>query len=151
MRTHRAPTKPTTVKKFRYRGYFGRPAWCRLEVLPLPDGRTAVVATERRDNPGTSITNVAEYLASRVCDRFSIDPDRLVWIEHYGYPPPPGGTKPPKREYDRVTFTRLAQSPVRWSAAVLRHKPDGWPGVFEDPEWRPMQEGDWRELGLEPR
>jgi len=34
---------------------------------------------------------------------------------------------------------------------VLRAKPAGWPGHFDEPQWRPMKEEDWRDLGLEAR
>jgi hypothetical protein len=107
-----------------------------------------VIATELQDNPGTSITNIAEHLASHVCERFAIDPDKLVWIETYGYPAP--GDR--ERTYDRVTFTRRTQ-PERtiWFPTVTRSQPDGWPGYFAEPDWRIMSDGDWRSLGLEPR
>ena len=137
------------LDRFRFRGFGGREAWCSLEILPLADGRTAVVATELADNPGTSVTNVAEHLASHVCDRFGIDPDRLVWIEHYGYPPAVDPRKP--REFEFVTFTRRRPEGVWWFPAVLKAKPDGWPGYFEEPQWRPMTDRDWRALGLPPR
>lgn len=42
-----------------------------------------VIATELSDNPGVSVTNFAEGLATLVCRRFSIDPEKLIWIEHY--------------------------------------------------------------------
>lgn len=134
------------IDRFDYRGFFGRPAWCGLEVIPLEDGRTVVIATELEDNPGTSVTSVAEHLASHVCDRFGIDPDRLVWVEHYVYP---SATRPGEpRAFEMVNFRRLPPPAIRWLEAVLRHHPSGWPGFFEDPEWRPMGDRDWQALGL---
>jgi len=35
------------------------------------------------DNPGASVTNVAEQLATCVCQHYGIQPADLVWIEHY--------------------------------------------------------------------
>ena len=64
----------------------GRLTVCRLEILQSQDGRTTVIATEREDNPGTSVTNIAEHLAAHVHDCFGIEPEKLVWIEHCGYP-----------------------------------------------------------------
>jgi hypothetical protein len=138
--------KQRKIEKFCFRGLNGCAAHCDLEILRLADGRTLVIATERKDNPGASVTNVAEHLASYVCDRFGIDPDRLVWIEHYAYP----GTVNPKRdrEYDRVTFRRRTPELIRWSESILQCHPDGWPGYFEKPDWRPMKEKDWLELGI---
>ena len=135
--------------QFRFRGFHGQEAFCRLEILPIADGRTVVIATELEDNPGTSITNVAEHLASHVCDQFQIDPQRLVWIEHYGYASPAGSKDP--RTYDLVTFERRPPEGVVWAPAVLRSKPDGWPGYFDEPDWRVMTDADWKSLGLDPR
>ena len=136
------------IDDFSFQGFHGQPARCALEILPLSDGRTAVIATELEDNPGTSITNVAEHLASHVCDRFGIAPEALVWIEHYGYPPP-GSSR--KRTYDLVKFRRRPCEPITWASAILRWKPNDWPGHFEKPDWRPMTGEDWKAMGLPPR
>lgn len=137
------------LERFQYRGFHGCRCVCSLEILSLGDGRTAVIATELQDNPGTAITNVAEHLASEVCDRFGIEPEKLVWIEHYGYAS--SVTVGRERTYDRVSFRVRKADAFQGSAAVLRSKPDGWPGYFEEPQWRPMKDEDWRELGLPPR
>ena len=137
------------IERFEFRGFHGCKCVCDLELFPISDGRTVVIATERDDNPGTSITNVAEHLASYVCDSFGIDPEHLVWIEHYGYP---DRVNPKRaREYDLVTFSRRKPERIQWSEAVLRSKPSGWPGHFDEPQWRPMKEEDWRDFGLEAR
>jgi hypothetical protein len=140
---------PRKIDQFRFRGFHGCQCVCDLEIIPIADGRTVVIATEREDNSGTSVTNVAEHLASFVCDSFGIDPEKLVWIEHYGYPSALSPQRP--REYDLVTFQRRAPEQIRWAPSVLRMHPDGWPGYFDEPAWRPMQEDDWRGLGIEPR
>ncbi len=137
------------IERFEYRGFRGCQSFCDLEIIPVKDGRTVAIAIEREDNRGTSVTNVAEHLASYVCDRFRIDPEKLVWIEHYGYPDPVNPKRP--REYDIVTFERREPERIRWSDTVLRANPYGWPGYFQDPVWRPMREEDWNALGLEPR
>ncbi|MEM6628856.1 MAG: hypothetical protein AAF694_04255 [Bacteroidota bacterium] len=68
------------IEKYKFKGYFNRKAWCHLIV---DDDASVVVATERADNPGTSITNGVEALANQVCQEFSIDPQKLIWIERY--------------------------------------------------------------------
>ena len=138
-------TEPLLVEKFVFRGLNGRRGWCRLELLRASDGRTVAIATELADNPGTSVTNASEYLASNVCSKFGVDPRSLVWIEHYGY-----GNRQ-VRTYDLVTFSERPKERIRWSGSVLRYHPDGWPGYFADPVWRPMCVRDWQELGLAPR
>jgi hypothetical protein len=94
-------------------------------------------------------TNVAEHLASEVCNRFEIEPEKLVWIEHCGYAGSLEGTR--ERTYDRVTFTLRGPDRIPRAPSVRRHKSHGWPGYFEEPQWRPMKEEDWRELGLAPK
>ena len=137
------------IDRFEFRGLNGRPSVCALEILPCSDEfgrRTVVVATELQDNRGTSVTNAAEYLASYVCDLWSIAPDTLVWIEHYGYGH--------DRTFDRVTFQRRKEDTsvkIQWAPAVLNAQPSGWPGYFQEPDWHPMAKSDWWSLGLPPR
>jgi len=128
--------EPSTIviDLYLYRGFHGCVCWCGLEIIRLRDGRTIVIATEVEDNPGTSVTNMAEGLASRVCAEFSIDPRSLVWIEHYGYPSAIRAGNP--RTFDLVTFAR----PVA-----------GDDSTVGEPKWRPMSESDWRALALPPR
>ena len=121
------------VERFKYRDVWGREGHCDIEARKLAAGRVGIIATERKDNPGMSITNAAEYVATAVCKHLGIYPQKLVWIEYYGYPPPAGL---PKRTYDLVTFAQI--TPL--------HKP-----FFHAPAWAPMKEEDWRSLGLEPR
>lgn len=111
------------IDKFTFPGNWGHEAWCQLEII----------ATERRDNPGTSVTNAAERLAGEICRMYRIDPLTLVWIEHYGYPDAFGTPAYPKdRPHSLVSFTT-----------------DG--RTFRDPQWRVMSASDWEAMGLEPR
>jgi hypothetical protein len=120
---------------FDYRGVHGCPSHCALELIPLANSRIAAIATELTDNPGTSITNAAELLASLVCDQFRIDPDKLIWIEHYGY----AGTTFPERGFDRVICSHIHA--MRSGRSVY----------FKEPHWQRMVESDWIALGLPPR
>jgi hypothetical protein len=139
------PPGPRTFDRFEYRGFHGFPSRCNLELIPLPDGRLVAIATERSDNPGTSVTNAAELLASQVCDRFGIEPGRLLWIEHYGY----GTSLFPERGHDHVTFARTY---VKWANPAGK-TPTCYaePVYFRAPSWRQMTESDWRDLGLPVR
>src|SRR5439155_922893 len=92
------------IDHYRYRGFHGCASWCKLEIINSKSELAIVIATEVKDNPGTSITNVCEDLVYRVCLEFEIDIHRFVWIEHYGYPSPSG--KLP-RTYDLVTLDIL--------------------------------------------
>src|SRR2546421_12763932 len=74
------------MDRYRYRGFHGCESWCGLEIIPIDGGKTVIIATELADNPGTSVTNICEDLASVVCVELAIDPSSLVWIEYYDFP-----------------------------------------------------------------
>jgi len=114
---------------YRYRGLHGCHCKCGLRITALADGRVAVICTELPDNPGTSVTNYAEQLATLVCAERGIAPEKLVWIEHYQ-----AHKHHRKPDWDLVTF-KVA---CRQGPAVL----------FDEPDWRPMRPEDWRQLGL---
>jgi hypothetical protein len=140
--------------RFEYAGLHGRPAACGLRIIPLADGRTAVVCIELSDKPGVSVTNFAEDLATIVCKGWRIDPEKLVWIEHYPADPCPvcagaglhqgtrcrachgSGKTRAAPTFERVTF-RLVRTGARWE--------------LSDPDWRPMRPPDWAEFGLPAR
>ena len=87
---------------YEYQSQRGWDSKCGLEVLNH-DGFTLAIATELDDNPGVSVTNFAEHLATRVCRDFQIDPMKLVWVEHY----PDAGKRPyfDPAHWDAATFT----------------------------------------------
>jgi len=66
------------MQVYHYEGYHGNPAMCGISIF----GNT-VVCTQLPENKGTSVTNLAEQIATDVCKEFRIDPERLIWIEHY--------------------------------------------------------------------
>jgi len=86
-----------------FKGLHGFPSRCFLRIYKTGE-KTVIIATELRDNPGTSITNYAAQLATGALQTFNVQPEQLVWVEHY----PAGDTE---REgegedtYDIVTFT----------------------------------------------
>jgi hypothetical protein len=142
------------LPRFEFRDTHRRVGICRIEAICLGDGRTAVIATELSDNPGTSITNAAEYVAGEACRHLDIDPRRLVWVEHYPADPcfvcsgigerrglrcpacHGRGTRRENATYDLVSFAHITPG-----AEIF----------FHEPNWRPIKDADWRALGLEPR
>ena len=82
---------------FEYPGLHGATSHCELEIH-RGRHRVIVEATERDDNPGLSVTNAAESVATLACRSYGIEPDTLVWIEKYPY----SSTFPPS--IDRVEF-----------------------------------------------
>jgi hypothetical protein len=65
-----------------YRGYWSEGDRCLIRIHQ-EDGQTpVVVCSQPSDNPNTSLTNMAEYLAAEVIEAHSL-PTPLTWIEHY--------------------------------------------------------------------
>jgi hypothetical protein len=94
LREEGADVEKTLDTVYRYRG-FDCEGRCRLRIYQLrppeaPDTPTVVIATTLPDNPGTSITNVAEELATQVWHTLVQPISRagdplhdLLWVEHY--------------------------------------------------------------------
>jgi hypothetical protein len=59
------------------------PSTCYLELWE-GDTETLVITTEIAANPGMSITNAYEWLATQIAREHWLDPQRTRWIEHYG-------------------------------------------------------------------
>lgn len=69
---------------FRFRGKTGVPATCGITIEQDGD-RVTVTLTELSDNPGMSVTNQVDHIATLIYrERLSgYDPARIEWIEHY--------------------------------------------------------------------
>jgi hypothetical protein len=53
-----------------------------------------------------SVKSCASHIATKVVGEFGIDPERMVWIEHYEATPPGEGVLYPCEErFDEATFT----------------------------------------------
>lgn len=120
IRSHLKMHPPAGSFRFNDEGFWGCDSHCQLEIIGA-----LVIATEVETNEGTSITNMAEHLATRVCYHDSIDSDKLIWIEHYPERGPKMDTFP--ETWDRVTFEKVPA-------------PDG-AIRFLHPRWKPM-DGD---------
>ena len=107
-------------------------AVCHLRII---QNRTAtiVIATELATNPGMSITNAVEVLASKIVKQFHLNPKTTRFIEHYGqesYDYEEGRKR--ADTYDEVTFT--------------------WNGTgATQPVWKPVEAGEMRKLSKKSR
>ena len=97
---------------YTYKGFRGCESKCELEIIS-----NLVIATQSKENTGTSITNMAEYLAMLVCNDFHIEPTKLIWIEHY---PKRGEIHPYPESFDLVCFNIDED------------------GIFSEPRWIPI-------------
>jgi len=93
-------------------------AKCRVRIFPN-EGEPVVVVTELPDNPGMSVTNAIELIATGLTNIHGFPPDRTTWVEHY-----------PEREvaerllaeetFDIVTFRWERDRQGRWRASNPR-------------------------------
>jgi len=113
-------------RPFDYVGYHGCHSRCDLRVF-TDETAYLVIATERDDNPGTSVTNMAEHLAWAVW-RYLECPAAFTWIEHYRDRALFGGRPQFKETFDIVTFKRDAR------------------GRFFSPDWRPVTKSEIERL-----
>ena len=67
---------------YQYEGYGRAASECRVRIYEGPEKPPVFLLQELESNPGTSITNMAEYLAAEVIKERSL-PTPLTWIEHY--------------------------------------------------------------------
>lgn len=96
-------------ERFDYLGFCKCASHCYIRI----NGNT-VICTEAPDNHGTSITNMAESIATSVSQKYHIPWNRLVWIEHYV-----DRGIDPQETFDFVTFDYDGQSlhHPRWKHA----------------------------------
>lgn len=70
------------MKIYNYKGIKECPSTCGLEIY-RKDQTVYVIVTELEANTGTSVTNWSAELATEICQRRNISPQKLVFIEHY--------------------------------------------------------------------
>ena len=109
--------RKTLDQTFPYLGYYDCPSQCRLRVWQEPGQVPVVLFTELDDNPGTSITNMIEYIAWEAFKLLERPESGMVTIEHYRDRGIVRGKPLYKEEFDLVTFTQTASG-------------------FDDPCWR---------------
>ena len=103
------------MMEYKFKGFHGCDSKCDIEIIRRGDGKIVVIATELDDNPGTSITNIVETLATEICQAHDIKHFDLIWIEHY---PERGRYSRLPESWDLVTFNMLTGqglSDPRWN------------------------------------
>lgn len=118
---------------FRYRGFCGNAAECRLRVYEKPGQATVVVASELDSNQGTSIANMVVNLAGWVWQMLEKPPNGMVWIEHF---PRSGGEAANRNVFSPGTF-----SEVNFTELVL-----GCSEVFANPVWTALSKEEFDAL-----
>ena len=132
--------------RYNYKGFWSD-SYCDIEVHQRSDGKYVFVATELPDNPGTSITNYAEQLATAMRTQYALKPGDVIWIEQY-----PGVKDRRKGSFDLVRFAVEGdsfRSPV-WTRITEQAVGDLIAGVrnLEDLLPRRVKERNERRTGL---
>ena len=66
---------------FNFRGQWDMPSSCGLKIRVV-DGVTYIIVTELyQENPGSSVTYAAKYLADQICEAKGIKLSECVYIE----------------------------------------------------------------------
>ena len=70
---------------FSYHNARGHNSTCGLHILQQMDGKVIVILRELAENPGASITNCYEAIATQIYNQYLAGTpiDNIVWIEHY--------------------------------------------------------------------
>lgn len=101
---------------------------CDIVIHRDKDGGATVLVCERPDNPGASVTNAAETIATRVATVYLADvrPELIRFVEHY----PREGRIP--ETFDRVRFTIMNEESSRGAAPI----------AFENPAWERITDSE---------
>jgi hypothetical protein len=132
--------------RYNYKGFWCDSV-CDIEAHRRTDGKYVFVATELPDNPGTSVTNYVEHLATAMRSQYGLMPAELIWIEHYPE------SKHRKEVFDLVRFLGMEgdsfRSPV-WTRITEQAVEDLIAGVrnVEDLLPRRVKERGERGMGL---
>ena len=133
--------------RYNYKGFWNCDSRCDIEVHRRGDGKYVFVATELPDNPGTSVTNFAEHLATAMRSRYGLKPEDVIWIEHY-----PEAKNRRKEDFDLVRFlgtegdsfrspvwTRITEQAADELIAGVRNVDDLVPGRVKERPARQME------------
>ena len=131
-----------------YKGFWNCDSRCDIEVHPRSDGKYVFVATELPDNPGTSVTNFAEHLATAMRKQYGLRPEEMIWIEHY-----PEAMNRRREDFDLVRFLGMEGDSFRtpvWTRITEQAVDDLIAGVrtVEDLTPRRVNKGPARQTGL---
>ena len=110
-----------TDQIFNFKGIWDIDSKCGLEIFTKNKDSVVVVTELYKDNPGTSVTEAATLLVKQICDKFGLNPDNMIYIEHN----PP--TKSKLSFYDEEFFL------VKFTFQN---------GTFINPTWRKLSDDE---------
>jgi hypothetical protein len=85
---------------YHFKGLWDLPSICGLKIVEKAD-KSIIIATDLYDNnPGTSITEWNSKLAMEICNKYQLNPEKIIFIEHTP-------NKETKLEFNRETFFQV--------------------------------------------
>ena len=130
------------MREFKYLGFWNCDSKCGVEIIKREDNPDSpvVVLTELPDNPGTSVTNMVEDIATMVYREFlsDYDPEKIVWIEHY-----------PHEFYQKSFALRHKEGIGTYDLVKMKyiHKR----GVYVQPDWIRLDVDSLKKYGISPK
>lgn len=106
-------------------GHMANAAKCHVQLLRDEEtGKYLCIATEIAENPGKSVTNACEHIANQVLkdSDYVIEPESLIFLEHYSVASYNGGGKYALQEYEHYDDVQFS-----WENGKAHH-----------PQWKPM-------------
>ncbi|MFA5790643.1 MAG: hypothetical protein WC976_06255 [Caldisericia bacterium] len=128
------------MKIFKYKGYGVHDSRCGVSIIDDGTGGKIVVLTELPDNPGTSVTNYVEGIATAVVHELlpNFPVYKIKWVEHY----PDTAALPPV--LGRETFDRVE---LEWDGGRAAAEHVAWRNLnFYNPKWSPMDKEEVRKI-----
>lgn len=104
------------------------PTICSVTIYHIGHNRYVVVISELDDNPGKSITNASEYIATELKKSAKLSNADVTWVEHYtDWVTLENFTRQRRHEYDTVEYT--------WND-----------NKASNPKWLPLDEDAFKKL-----
>lgn len=79
------------ISRYRFDGLFHTESVCQVDIFGFGTDCPTVILTELPTNPGISVTNAVERLATRIYREWfqptGVNPKAIRWIDHYGRTP----------------------------------------------------------------
>ena len=68
---------------YNYKGAWEIRSLCGLKIVKKGSHTIVIVSEMYETNPGSSVTSCIDKLANEIIDKFGIEPDQMMFIEHY--------------------------------------------------------------------
>ncbi|MDA3953403.1 MAG: hypothetical protein PF485_07135 [Bacteroidales bacterium] len=100
---------------YNFNGLWDLPSICGLKIVKKGKNTFIIVTDLYDENPGTSITEWNTKLAKEICDKYSIDYNQIIYIEHTP-------NKQTKLSFNQESFFKVSF--------------DIYDDKFENPQWQ---------------